>query len=170
MFAILLALLLKLTPSDDPKIPKIGSYGPDDFAGEYEGIYSGQSTTTNTFDGVDLTLGANGIKIRSKESLLVFRNSTLQASASWAQYTEAEGVTHYYDSYIAIDGKLIVKPNGNTITLHRVKSATDKTAAIIVKGEGTLDYTPKAEDKVVVVRPEDLVGLAIQVKGSKENK
>lgn len=164
MLALLLASLLTLTPS--PSISKVGVYGPKDYAGQYEGIYSGQSTTTNTFVAVDLTLGAEGIKIRSKESLLVFRNSTLQASESWAQYTEGPGVTHYYDSYIAIDGKLIVKPNGHTITLHRVKSATDKTAAIIVKGEGNLVLDNP--ENVTVVRPEDLVGLAIQVKGKKK--
>lgn len=166
MFALLLASLITLTPSDS--IPKVGEYDSQDFAGEYEGIYSGQSTTTNTFVAVDLTLGNAGIKIRSKESLIIFKNSTLQASDSWSQYTEADGVTHYYDSYIAIDGKLIVKPNGHKITLHRVKSANEKTAAIIVKGEGKLILDNP--QNVTVVRPEDLKGLAIQLKAKKEAK
>lgn len=167
MFALLLAAVLSLTPTGGKE--NVQTYDAS-INGAYDGIESTQETINVTFEGVDLNLGEKGIKIRSKDSLLIFKDSsTLHASANWEQYNEQTGGQNLYNtSYIAIDGKLIVKPNGYTITLHRVKSASEKTAAIIVKGEGELILNNP--DNVTVVRPEDLKGLAIQVKAKKEAK
>lgn len=164
MFALLLAAALSLNPGHGDRTFVVDK----DKAQKATAIEMTQAVTIEaTFDSVKMTLaGTDAIKIHSQNSLLIFKNSELGAAEDWNQYNGTDG--NFNKSYIAIDGKLIVKPNGNTITLHRVKSATDKTAAIIVKGEGTLEYTPGANDKVVVVRPEDLVGLAIQVKGKKK--
>lgn len=124
-------------------------------------------TITGTFSRVTMKLkGEDAIKIHSQNSLLVFRDSELGAAGDWNQYNGTDG--NYNKSFIAIDGKFIVKPNGHKITLHRVKSYTDKTAAIIVKGEGKLILDNP--QNVTVVRPEDLKGLAIQVKAKKEAK
>lgn len=170
MFALLLAVVLNSGVLDlNP-----GRDGDREFvvdktvAEKATSVEMTQSITIKaTFDGVKMALeGADAIKIHSQNSLLVFKNSELGATGDWNQYNGED--VNYNKSYIAIDGKLIVKPNGHTITLHRVKSASEKTAAIIVKGEGELILDNP--QNVTVVRPEDLKGLAIQVKAKKEEE
>lgn len=165
MFALLLAAALSLNPGQNgAKVFVVDKTEAE----KATAIAMTQSVTVEaTFDGVKMALeGKDAIKIHSQNSLLVFKNSELGALGDWNQYNGTDG--DFNKSYIAVDGKLIVKPNGYTITLHRVKSATDKTAAIIVKGEGELILdNPR---NVTVVRPEDLKGLAIQVKAKKEEE
>lgn len=162
MFAILLATVLSLNPGHGDRTFVVDK----DKAQEATAIVMDQSVTIEaTFDSVKMTLaGTDAIKIHSQNSLLIFKNSELGAAEDWNQYNGTDG--NFNKSYIAIDGKLIVKPNGHTITLYRVKSASEKTAAIIVKGEGNLVL--ENPENVTVVRPEDLKGLAIQVMGKKK--
>lgn len=116
------------------------------------------------FDKVALKLSGE-INVHTEASRIVFKNgSTLEATGDITQ-TGGSG----YRSSLSIDGKLVMTiPDGRVVNLERVKSYTDKTAAIIVKGEGKLILDNP--QNVTVVRPEDLKGLAIQVKAKKEAK
>lgn len=133
---------------------------------ETDGIELTQSITVScTMNHVRLVLGSAGIKLHSQNSLLVFKNrSTLEASADFAQYNGDD--VNYNKSYVAIDGTLLVKPMGHTITLPRVKAYTDKKASILVLGEGELVAPDAVAHNVTIVRPEDVKGMIISLEGA----
>ncbi len=164
MFALLLAAALSLNPTPGDSSTHYH---------EYTGVLNDDAiqltnfgTATGMFYNVSMKLsGSEAIKLRYAQSKIVFSGrTTLGATADWSQYVEDP----YHLAYVEIDGVVTLIPDNHTITLKKIRPVEGKNAVIVVKGPGKLIC--ENPNGVTIVRPEDLKGLAIQVKAKKEAK